>query len=305
MAALLHVLLIVSPAILVEEQKPGRAICRLEINSPSISLSEELRLNMIIEGPAPVDVDLPQPLTRSTDWRVRALPPRTSPLPDGREHWEQQFVFEPYQVGKVGLKLEPIQFRTGNEVLEWPLTWKPLQIQVVSMVTDPDREAARPVTGIEELPPAPSRTRQWYWSLLAIPAAAALILLGWRWRTRSSVVSTSPEERALLELQKLERSDALAPEQLPQLADILRRFLESRLPLAATRQTTSEFLISLRQVEGVDEKFVEKVGEVLSLCDLVKFAGAVPDHSTCQTLLRNVRDAIAQMGQPGRTSPAA
>ena len=108
-----------------------------------------------------------------------------------------------------------------------------------------------------------------------------------------------------MELKKLEDRDGLPPEQLPQLADVLRRFLESRLPLAATRQTTSEFLVSLRQVEGVDEKFVEKVGEVLSRCDLAKFAGVVPDHATCQTLLQNVREAIAQIGQPGRTSPTA
>jgi hypothetical protein len=273
----------------------------LAVNSLKIALSDELRLTMTLEGPAPVEVEVPRQLTASTDWRVRAEPPRVVALDGGRERWTQSFVLDPYNVGKIPLKFEPIQFRVGIEVLEWPLNWKPLEIQVESMVKDPDRAAPRPVTGIEELPPLPSRSRGRYAWLLAIPAAALLILLGWRWRRRPEAAPISPAERALQELHKLAGDDGPAPEHLPQLADVLRRFLESRLPLAATRLTTSEFVLSLRQVEGLDEKSIEKVSEILTRCDLVKFAGVAPDRAVCQTLLQNAREAIAQFGQPGRT----
>jgi hypothetical protein len=289
----------------VEVQTPGRAVCLMTISSRRIALSDELRLTMSVEGPAPVEVDVPRQLSASTDWRVRAEPARLKAMEDGRERWTQTFVLDPYNVGKIPLKFEPIRFRVGNEVLEWPLNWKPLEIQVESMVKDPDRAAPQPVTGIEELPPAPSPPRGQYAWLLAIPVAAALILLGWRWRRRPEALPISATERALQELHKLADGDGPSPEHLPHLADILRRFLESRLPLAATRLTTSEFLLSLRQVEGLDEKTIEKVSEVLTRCDLVKFAGIAPDRPVCQTLLQNAREAITQFGQPGRTSSDA
>ncbi len=301
MAGVVRVLLLLVSATVVEVQNPGRATCRLEIDSARIALSGELRLTMVIEGPAPMEVDVPSTLTLSHDWLFRAERASTSPLGNGRERWTQSFVFTPFQVGSVPLKLEPVRFRIGNEVLDWPLTWKPLEIQVDSMVKDPARDAPRPVTGIDELPPIPSESRTaWYTAGLAIAILVVAILIGWRWRRRTAAEEPSPFDRVVLELEKLEKSGP-TPEQLPHLADVLRRFLDSQLPLRATRQTTSEFLVSLRQVDGIDPGCVEKVAAVLMGCDLAKFAAVTPDNQGCQRLLTNAREAVAQLGRPGPT----
>ncbi len=185
MTVVCHLLLMLAPALLVEEQRPGRAVCRLEIDSSEISLSGELRVTVSIEGPAPIEADVPRMPTLSHDWSVRTLPPKTSLLPGGRERWEQTFVFVPYQVGPVSLKLEPIRYRTGHEVLEWPLTWKPLEIRVVSVVRDLDRDAPRSVTDIETLPDLPMGAPWRYFGPCAAVAVAAALVFGWRWRTKA------------------------------------------------------------------------------------------------------------------------
>jgi Domain of unknown function (DUF4381) len=306
MTPFLHVLIALIPATVLEEQKPGRALCRLECNAAEISLSGELRLTVTIEGPAPVEVEIPQPLTASPDWRVRVLPHKAVPLADGRERWEQSFVLEPFQVGRVPLKLEPIHYRTGNEVLDWPLTWKPLEINVVSQVEDLDRTAARPVTDIEIMPQPEPAHSWWYALLIVVPLVVATALLGWVLaRTRSAPPERPVNEHVLQELHKLGENGGPTPEQLPQLADALRRYLEWRFAQAATRQTTSEFVASLGGVDGIEPATVKKIESILVSCDLVKFAGAALDRSDCQSLLQSAFDTITQLGQPGATPSAA
>jgi hypothetical protein len=306
MTVVCRLLIVLMPASVVEEQKPGRAICRLERNEAVVSLSGELRITVSIEGPAPVEVEIPTPLTASKDWRVRTLSPKSSLLSDGRERWEQSFLLEPFQVGSVPLKLEPIHYRTGNEVLDWPLTWKPLEIKVVSVVSDPDREAPRPVTDIE-IESRPERQSAWrYAILLIVPiGVAAAAVAGAVLRRRSPPMEISATERALTELNRLRENDGPRPDQLPQVADALRRFLEWRFQLAATRQTTSEFVCSLRKVEEPEQAIVEKIGAILNQCDLVKFAGTDLAREACQSLLRGASDTVTQLGQLGRIHSAA
>jgi hypothetical protein len=306
MAALCRLLIVLMPASIVEEQKPGRAVCRLEQDASEIKLSGELRITVSIEGPAPVEVEIPQPLTASRDWRVRVLPPKASPLADGRERWEQSFVLEPFQVGKVPLKLAPIHYRTGNEVLDWPLNWRPLEINVVSQVEDPDRTAARSVTDIEIVPPPEKVISWWYAALMIVPVGVVAALFGWALlRPRPMPPQKPVSEHVLNELDQLRESGGPKPEQLPQVADALRRFLEWRFTLAATRQTTSEFVASLSNVEGIDPVIAKKIESILHSCDLVKFAGAALDGGACQSLLQSALDTITQLGQPGSTPSEA
>jgi hypothetical protein len=291
-------------------QTLGRAVCRLSIDRSEIELSGELHLKVSIEGPAPVEVDLPRPLTTSNDWQVTPSPPRTEPLENGRVRWQQSFRLKPFQTGTVPLALQPIRYRTGNEVRDWEVTWPSRHVQVTSSVTSPDLGSARPVTDIESLPPVePSSNNWWVAAIVAIVMIGLIGLLLWwrRGKRTKQQAALSPRERALAELGRL---DPLAPEKLPQLADALRHFLEEQYQLAATRQTTGEFHATLRNANVLNDAQVESVAEILARCDLVKFAGVTPDAETCESLLRRARALVAeagpvgQAGPPGSASPA-
>jgi hypothetical protein len=285
------------------EQRLGRAVCRLSIDRGEVELSGELRVLVSIEGPAPIEVDLPRPLTATTDWQVNVSPPKTVSLGEGVERWQQAFRFKPYQTGRVPLKLQPIRFRTGNEVRDWELTWPPQNIGVTSSVENADLGSARPVTDIEPLPPVEPSSH--HWGLAATVAIVIILVIGvalWRLGRKGAKPqpARSPRDRALAELAKI---DPPAPEQLPRVADVLRQFLEEHFQLAATRQTTSEFHTTLGNANVLTESQVESVAEILTRCDLVKFAGVRPDAETCEALLRRSRLLVAEAGQAAQALP--
>src|SRR5579871_1123343 len=290
------------------EQRLGRAECRLMLDSSKIALSSQLRLTLIIEGPAPVEVDVPQPLVNSPDWRTRADAPQSTALPDGRERWQQSFHLEPFRVGDVALALQPLRYRTGNEVRDWQLVWPSSNIEVSSSVKDVELGSARSVTDIDRLPPAELPASNWHYfaGTTVIVLIACIAVIVWRNRrdSRQQTLFT-PAERALKSLSALEENGGPAPDQLPVLADVLRRFLEERFQFAATRQTTGEFHATLLRSQVLAAGQVEIVADLLARCDLVKFAGARFDHAECQTLLRNARELIAETDRNAQASPTA
>jgi hypothetical protein len=290
------------------EQRLGRAECRFTLDSSKIALSSELRLTLIIEGPAPVEVDVPQPLVNSPDWRTHADAPQSTALPNGRERWQQSFHLEPFRVGDVALALQPLRYRTGNEVRDWQLVWPSSNIAVSSSVKDVELGSARPVTDIDRLPPVERPTGNWQYLVgtTAIVLIACIVAVIWRKRRGSEhQIRLTPAERALKSLETMEENNGPAPEQLPGLADVLRCFLEERFQFAATRQTTSEFHTTLLRSKVLAAAQVEIVADMLARCDLVKFAGAQFDHAACQRLLRNARELIAETERNGQTSSTA
>ncbi len=284
-------------------QNLGRAVCRLRVDRSEVELSGELRVRISIEGPAPIEVDLPRPLAATNDWQVTASPPEIETLADGTERWQQSFRFKPFQTGRVPLKLQPIRYRTGNEVRDWEVTWAPQNIGVTSSVENADLGSARPVTDIEPLPPV--EPAHHHWGLATTVAIVMILAIGlaiWRLRAKGAnpQAARSPRQRALAELAKIEPP---APEQLPRVADVLRQFLEEHFQLAATRQTTSEFHATLRNANVLNDAQVESVADILTRCDLVKFAGVRPDAEACESLLRRARLLVAEAGQVAQALP--
>src|SRR5438876_5084469 len=100
MTGLCHLLLIASVTATPPERRQGvPPVCRLIVDAAQMALSAELRVTVSVEGPSPVEVEVPRPITTSPDWRVNPLPPKTTALPGGWERWEQTFRLEPFQVG--------------------------------------------------------------------------------------------------------------------------------------------------------------------------------------------------------------
>jgi len=301
MTRLCHLLLMLVAVGPASEQRLGEAICRVSLDRAEVPLSGELNVTLSIEGPAPVEVEPPRPLTPSPDWRVRPGQPKTVTLPNGRERWEQSFRLEPFQSGRVALPLEPVRYRTKNELRDWTLTWPPLEVQVTSEVGEPDLGKARGVTGIDELPPIPTSAFPWTYVVLAgiVFASACLAVTIVLLRRRAIRTVRSPRERAIDELLRLEADAASIPDLAERLADLVRRYLEGRYDLAATRQTTAEFLTSLRGQNTLTDEQIANVDDLLRRADLAKFAEANPSPDECASMLASARRLVAETAPPG------
>ena len=244
-------------------------------------------------------MEVPRPLTPSPDWRIRPAAPTTTQLPGGRERWEQAFRLEPFQTGAaVPLPIQPLNYRTGNEVTDRVMTWKPLAIRVTTEVTGTDLTQARPITGIEELPPVHQTAFPWGAIAAGLSVAGLIalsLLIGLRKR-RAAHAPMSVRERALAELRQLEAAAGLDPTAVERLAHIVRQFFERHPSLAATKQTTVEFLASVRATGSLPEEPARRLEDLLRRCDLVKFAGQCPSPAEGCALLDDARRLITELG---------
>ena len=298
MSMLWPLLLVASTLGATSEQRLGDVVCRVESDRSDIALSGELRLTLSVEGPAPVEVEPPRPLSASPDWRVRAGQPKTTSLPASRERWEQSFQLIPFQSGRVALPLEPLRFRTQNELRDRSVSWPPLEVQVMSEISDAELSKARGVTGIDELPPLPSAKSHWPIVIVGVVAAMlVLVPVALLLRRRTRTPPRSPRDQAIDELLRLEAENS--PDVAQRLADLVRRYLEARCELAATRLTTAEFLNALRERDVLTAEQIDSVAELLRNGDLAKFADQAPSTNECSTLLAAARRLIAE------TSPAS
>jgi hypothetical protein len=160
----------------------------------------------------------------------------------------------------------------------------------------------RPETGLEE---SPGDAGGWFPGLLAL---LGVIVLGgalgtagalWLRRRGSRPHGLASDLTALLEIERLEREASqgrlVASHYAAELSRIVRTFLEERLSLAATRQTTPEFLASVQQSTILLPAQQRSLKEFLEQCDLVKFAGVQLQEEQRQALTAAARRVVTEV----------
>jgi len=159
----------------------------------------------------------------------------------------------------------------------------------------------RPSTGIEA---EASSIWSWLpWVLMSVGigmagvGAGAALAMRLRRRTGSSR-ELSPRQVALQELKRLEaaglRQQGEMARYVTELSNIVRAYLEKSLAIAVTRQTTPEFLESLKTSASLTPTQQGLLREFLEKCDLAKFAGAAPTPEQGEELGRAARGFIEQ-----------
>ena len=129
----------------------------------------------------------------------------------------------------------------------------------------------------------------WTPERMALALGGALLFLVlvavavWYWQKRVRPVAPPPDPRlvALEALQRLsgpEGESMSALEFVVAVTDILRRFLEGRHAMAASKQTSEEFLENLERSNQFSETVREQLRRFLGRCDAVKFAAVHADR---------------------------
>jgi hypothetical protein len=117
-------------------------------------------------------------------------------------------------------------------------------------------------------------------------------------RRKKKIILPLAHETALADLLRLR--SLMSPEQAllyaKELSDVLRRYLEKRFCIRASRKTTREFFASLTEDLDRTTLVVEDHGDslrsCLDQCDMAKFARCTPDLHSMERMERAVRDFI-------------
>jgi Domain of unknown function (DUF4381) len=165
----------------------------------------------------------------------------------------------------------------------------------------------RPPSGIEAEP------HEWWedWptiamvvgvSLLGIAAGAglALKLANRKKESTAQPRGLSPHRWALQELGRLEASPLASGGQFEkyhtELSNLMRRYIEQRFKLQATKQTTPEFLDKMKSAACLTSDQQALLRDFLERCDLVKFAGVTATAEQSQELSAAARRFVQQTG---------
>jgi hypothetical protein len=263
----------------------------------TLKLADVLGVTLQVDGSKKLEVQAPEKITASPKWRlVKAIPPAIMELGKDRVRWRQTYIFEALRPGDFPLQIEPLRIREGPGEFR-QVTWRPMQVQVVTAIAVPDLKTLRDPTAIEPLPPLPEAPAPPWQEVSAgavLVALLALVFFWWRRRSRTSLVPA--EQWALRELNRLLALHLPDHGKIEQyhtlLANVVRRYLERKFQLPARRRTTPEFLVVLQassQLSGPQREFL---GDFLKRCDLAKFAGAAAAPAECLDLGEKVRTFV-------------
>jgi hypothetical protein len=270
---------------------------RLGKEGLEVRLADEAHLVLQVRGRPPLEVELPDNLIRSAAWRVHPAGQAVTSSSAGQAQWRQEFDLEPLQKGKQDVFLEPLRFREAGGPWQ-TVAWKPLPVVVTTQVSRADVSEAKDITPIEELPPEPA----WPIWLSAVPAvlflmAAASILWLVRRRRLLQVLPLSPQQTALRELERANELPLATARDVERyhtyLSDIVRRYLERRFQLPASRQTTAEFLAAMDQSSYLNAEQQALLRNFLARCDLGKFAPITPSAEECRATADMARRLLA------------
>jgi hypothetical protein len=288
------------------------------LDRQAVRLSEPVRVTLAVEGPAPLRVEPPaddqaQKLLTpesAAAWRIRPAGGVTvEDLPGGRQRWARVYRLDPYLAGeKVPVAFAPVPVAAGGAAAQ-PVTWPSQEVAVTTTIAEPKAEHARPVTGIEELPPLPGPDpgAVGWWFAAGLGAVFGAVL-GWvvvrRWRAGPPPLP--PAVWATRELDRLARevTAGRAAGAADRVAAVVRGYVERRHGLPASRRTTAE-LVAACDGAGWPAEGVAGLRDLLGRCDRTRFAGGEPTAAEAGELIAAARAWVAAGGGPADPGPGS
>jgi len=253
------------------------------VDRSAVTIGDPITLTLTVRRPQGFEVvslDPDRALEALTLLDRREGSPRT--LPDGRVEEVRTITLAAYETGSKEIPAITVVYRdTGGR--EGRVATERVGIEVASVLAAGQTEPA----DIKAPATMPERA-VWPWVLAGALLAVAAGYLWWRRRRRGeAAVAPAPaapprpaHEIAYEQLERLLSSDLLAKgavkEFYIELAEIVRRYLESRYGVDTFERTTGEILEALRAAR-IAVKAGAMTADLLQACDLVKFAKHRPE----------------------------
>lgn len=162
---------------------------------------------------------------------------------------------------------------------------KPLRYFMVGVLAQALQGSAAFAEDIRDVKPPVEFSARWIFLLIGLGVILLMVLAyffyrRYRQRPKASAPVKTPWEKAYERLDALLKSDLPARGKWAQyylaLSDIVRRYFEERFNIRAPEMTSEEFLMSLRNFDGLPAESKNLLEEFLGVCDMVKFAKHSP-----------------------------
>jgi hypothetical protein len=148
-------------------------------------------------------------------------------------------------------------------------------------------QAIKPIAGPLKVPLTFREMLPWILGGILLAAIVAAIVWYLKKRKKKEPVFNLkpkvillPHEAALADIEKLRLKKlwqaGKIKEYHSELTEILRRYIEDRFRVPALEQTSAEILEGLESQQGCSSQSIDKLGKLLILADMVKFAKAQP-----------------------------
>ncbi len=287
----LAVLLPAPPPGLTYSKDNGKVVLRvsgdrLEKETVSLRYSSFLLLRLTVEGGEGLEVDAVDVDADDKNWRLAAESrPRAGEPAKGKRSWEKVFEFEPIKTGEVEAPTVSLRYREGADAAWSKIHFEGKPVQVVG----PEGSDVKDLRGqlpIETLP----EVTPWYHHLplagaIALGLGLFALLVKFAMRRARTPAPVSPHDRALQDLDALAAARPAtghSPDWYhTQISLIVRRYLEERFSMPASRQTTEEFFEQMHRSEHLNEAQQQILRNLLARCDLAKFTGLPPSPEEC------------------------
>ncbi len=235
----------------------------------------------------------------------------TLDIPDGSQRqWIRQVDLESLISGDLEIPAMEISYvdRRGSESVSGIQKTAPQTVTIRSTlegVEDPTK--FRDIKSVVFLPESQPENHNWIiWAAgaggLTLLAAIAFLLV-----TRYKP-DPSPKQWAIKALDELKDSRALAEGDTEQIyvrvISILRTFFQEQFGISAPRLTTDEFLNAMQADRRLSGDIRAQLKELLTLADLVKFAGMLPDGAGLVTVVDKAKQVVDQAADHAAKSSA-
>ena len=209
------------------------------------------------------------------------------PVESGRT-WTRIYELETYDSGD--LEIPPLNIIVNQR----PMKTDAIPIRVHSVVEQQaDLYKFRDMKDLEEIPFERPLATKLIWVGLGTIATAMLAWAVIAWTRKKQV---SPSQWAYAELNELKQSSfytrKIHTQILPQLADILREYIQRHFDISAPQQTTMEFLRSAQTAERLNDQQRAELKHLLEHVDEIKFAHLVPENNRIDETFTQVESFI-------------
>ena len=277
-----------------------------KVDKTSVRVAEPFALTLQMKAPRGTRVKFPPTSKRLGDFDVVSSTD-VFDIPDGELRlWTRVLQLESIESGEIVIPGIEIQTAAADAADFQPITSPAIPIQIVSVLEGRENPTEfRDIKNVVDMPVPAEPSYAWIWwtlgggGLLAIATVAVVIL-----RRRREL---SPDQRALADLDALANSDLLAQGEFDvfytTLVDILRIYIEQRFSIAATRQTTREFLEKVRDDARLAGDVKSQLDAILKVADQVKFGRFAPGNTQMQTATDHARQFVRQTSATAKSSP--
>jgi len=269
------------------------------VSIDSITLGDEILYTLVIESKPGINLDSAKLDLDLSPFQVKE---RRSYLPvrdkKGNALQKQEYIITIFDLGSSIIPPARVEYRDSQNQLTLAFS-DSITINVKSIGLPQD---ARDIKNLKPPFKIKEKNRWYLYLLLAIVAGGILTWVYLHWRIKGTGFPQTRLEKekpawlvALALLEELKSSNYLKQREIKKyyivLSQIIRDYLESRFNIPAVDRTTSEIRWEMKK-NKIEQQIVQRVIDLLSECDLVKFAKFIPSIQQTEEDWRESHDLV-------------